>query len=140
FSVASEAGEPTLIGSNDPKNESEAYETQMISPDLATPYIQQWNLSAQWEFKPNWLFEIGYVGSKGTKLLQIANQNQALDVSRVGFLPRAGVPGGGFTGNYYQIVKGKFVNLKTPPPGCDLFDDPDECVIPAGFRGPALGL
>src|SRR5262245_2071946 len=72
FSVGFDGGEPILIGSNDPKNEFEAYETQMVSPNLATPYIQQWNLNAQWEFKPNWLIEIGYVGSKGTKLLQIA--------------------------------------------------------------------
>jgi hypothetical protein len=112
----------------------------MISSNLATPYIQQWNLNAQWEFKPNWLIEIGYVGSKGTKLLQIINQNQALDVNRLGFLPRAGVPGGGFIGNYYTIDDDTFVNLKTPPRGCDLFDDPDECVIPAELRGPALGF
>jgi Carboxypeptidase regulatory-like domain len=140
FSVVFDDGSPILIGSNDPKNEFEAFETQMVSPDLATPYIQQWNLNAQWEFKPNWLFEIGYVGSKGTKLLQIANQNQALDINRLGLLPRAGVPGGGFIGNYYQVVNDKFVNLKTPPPGCDLFDDPDACVIPAELRGPALGF
>jgi hypothetical protein len=140
FSVGFDDGEPMLVGSNDPDTEFEAYETQMISPTLATPYIQQWNLNAQWEFKPNWLIEIGYVGSKGTKLLQIINQNQALDISRLGFLPRAGVPGGGFIGNYYTIDDDTFINLKTPPPGCDLFDDPDECVIPAELRGPALGF
>jgi carboxypeptidase family protein len=141
FSVGFDDGEPMLVGSNDPDTEFEAYETQMISPKLATPYVQQWNLNAQWEFKPNWLIEIGYVGSKGTKLLQIINQNQALDLSRVGFLPRDGVPGGGFTGNYFAIDDDdNFVNLKTPPPGCDLLDDPDECVIPAELRGPALGF
>ena len=113
----------------------------MILTDLATPYIQQWNLNAQWEFaKPNWLIEIGYVGSKGTKLLQLANQNQAFDIDRVGLLRRAGVPGGGFTGNFYQIDDDTFVNLKTPPAGCDLLDDPDECVIPAELRGPMLGF
>jgi hypothetical protein len=140
FKVGFDDGEPILVGSNDPGNEFEAFETQMISPELATPYIQQWNLNAQWEFKPNWLIEIGYVGSKGTKLLQIANQNQALDINRVGLLPRAGVPGGGFTGNFYRIDDDTFVNLKTPPPGCDLLDDPDECVIPAELRGPMLGF
>ena len=140
FSVGFDDGEPILVGSNDPDNEFEAFETQMISPDLATPYIQQWNLNAQWEFKPNWLIEIGYVGSKGTKLLQLANQNQAFDIDRVGLLRRAGVPGGGFTGNFYQIDDDNFVNLKTPPAGCDLFDDPDECVIPAELRGPMLGF
>ncbi|HKQ72285.1 MAG TPA: carboxypeptidase-like regulatory domain-containing protein [Blastocatellia bacterium] len=140
FGIGFDDGEPFLVGSNDPGNEFEAFETQMISPDLATPYIQQWNLNAQWEFKPNWLIEVGYVGSKGTKLLQLANQNQALDIDKVGLLRRAGVPGGGFTGNYFQVVNDRFVNVKTPPPGCDIFDDPDECVIPAELRGPLLGL
>lgn len=140
FLVGFDDGEPILIGSNDPDNEFEAFETQMISPNLATPYIQQWSLNAQWEFRPNLLLEIGYVGSKGTKLLQLANQNQPFDIDRVGSLRRPGVPGGSFTGNYYQIVNDRFVNVRTPPPGCDLLDDPDECVIPGELRGPLLGL
>lgn len=140
FSVGFDDGTPQLEGSNAPGSEFEAFETQMVSPDLATPYIQQWSLNAQWEFRQNWLVEIGYVGSKGTKLLQIANQNQPLDIDRVGFLKRPGVPGGGFTGNYYTIENDQFVNVKTPPPGCDLFDDPDACVVPAELRGALLGL
>ncbi len=140
FLVGFDDGEPILVGSNDPDNEFEALETQMISPNLATPYIQQWSLNAQWEIRPNLLLEIGYVGSKGTKLLQQANQNQPFDIDQVGLLRRPGVPGGGFTGNYYQIVNDRFVNLRTPPPGCDLFDDPGECVIPGELRGPLLGL
>jgi hypothetical protein len=86
------------------------------------------------------MLEIGYVGSKGSKLLQWANLNQAIDIDQVGFLPRTGVPGGGFTGNYYDIVNDTFVNLKTPPPGCDVEDDPGECVIAGELRGPLLGL
>jgi outer membrane receptor protein involved in Fe transport len=31
-------------------------------------YMQQWNFNIQSNFKPNWLFDIGYVGSKGTRL------------------------------------------------------------------------
>jgi hypothetical protein len=138
--VGFDDGEPILVASTDPDNEFEALETQMVSPDLVTPYIQQWNLNAQWEFSSNWLLEIGYVGSKGTHLLQIANQNQPLDIDEVGFLPRAGVPGGGFGGNYYDIVDDEFVNLKKPPPGCDVFDDPGECVIPGELRGRLLGF
>jgi hypothetical protein len=112
----------------------------MVSPDLVTPYIQQWNLGAQWEFRPDWLLEIGYVGSKGTHLLQIANQNQPLDIDVVGFLPRPGVPGGGFPGNYYDIADDEFVPRKTPPPGCDIFDDPGECTIAGELRGRVLGF
>jgi hypothetical protein len=140
MSIGFDDGEPILVASTDPDNEFEALETQMVSPDLVTPYLQQWNLGAQWEFRPNWLLDIGYVGSKGTHLLQIANQNQPLDIDQIGFLPRAGVPGGGFIGNYYDIVNDKFVNLRTPPPGCDVFDDPGECVISGELRGRLLGF
>jgi hypothetical protein len=141
MSVAFDDGEPILVGSNDPDNEFEALETQMVSPDLQTPRLQQWSLNTQWEFRPDWLLEVGYIGTKGDHLLQFINQNQALDIDALGgFQPRAGVPGGGFTGNYYTVVNDRFVNTKTPPPGCDLFDDPGECVVPQELRGPLLGL
>jgi hypothetical protein len=141
MSVGFDDGEPILVGSNDPDNEFEALETQMVSPDLQTPHLQQWSVNTQWEFRPNWLLEVGYIGTKGNNLLQFINQNQALDIDALGgFQRRAGVPGGGFTGNYYTIVNDRFVNVKTPPAGCDLFDDPGECVIPNELRGPLLGL
>ena len=105
FSIAFDDDEPILVGSNDPDNEFEALETQMVSPDLKTPYMQQWSINTQWEFRTNWLLEIGYVGSKGSNLLQFVNQNQALDIAAIGgFLARPGVPGGGFTGNYYDLM------------------------------------
>ena len=131
-------GEPILVTNLDPENEFEALETQMVPPDLATPYTQQWSLSTQWEFLPDWLLEVGYVGTKGTKLLQAINANQPLDVNALGFLPRAGVPGGGFTSNYYTIVNDQFVS--TPTPTCDLTDDPGDCTISAELRGRLLGL
>jgi Carboxypeptidase regulatory-like domain/TonB dependent receptor len=46
------------------------------SEDLATPYIQQYNIGLQWNFAKNYLFDIGYVGNKGTKLLQMVTLNQ----------------------------------------------------------------
>ena len=138
MSVGFDDGEPILIGSNDPNNEFEALETQMVSPDLQTPRLQQWSLNTQWEFRPNWLLEVGYIGTKGEHLLQFINQNQAFDIDALGgFLPRAGVPGGGFIGNYFQVVDDRFVNLRTPP--CDLRVT-DDCIIAAELRGPILGL
>jgi outer membrane receptor protein involved in Fe transport len=139
MSIGFDDGEPILVGDNDPDTEFEAFETQMVSTELVTPYMQQWNLTTQWEFRPNWLLEVGYVGSRGSKLLQWANLNQALDVDEIGFLARPGVPGGGFTGNYYDIVDDEFVNRDTPPEGC-IEDDPGDCVIPGELRGPLLGL
>lgn len=47
-----------------------------VDPNLRTPYTQQYNLNVQYEFIKNWLLEVGYVGSKGTKLLQVITLNQ----------------------------------------------------------------
>ena len=47
-----------------------------IDPQLRTPYIQQYNTNVQWEFANDFLLEVGYVGSKGTKLLQVITLNQ----------------------------------------------------------------
>jgi len=47
-----------------------------IDPKLRTPYIQQYNANVQWEFAHDFLLEAGYVGSKGTKLLQVITLNQ----------------------------------------------------------------
>ncbi len=47
-----------------------------VDPNLATPYVQQYNAGVQWEFARNTVLEVGYVGNKGTKLLQIINVNQ----------------------------------------------------------------
>ena len=47
-----------------------------IDPELRTPYIQQYNANVQWEFANDFLLEAGYVGSKGTKLLQVITLNQ----------------------------------------------------------------
>jgi hypothetical protein len=135
--VGFDDGEPILVGDNDPDTEFEAFETQMISTTLTTPFLQQWNVTMQWELRPNWMLEAGYVGSRGHKLLQWANLNQAIDIDTIGFLPRAGVPGGGFTGNYYEIIDDTFVNRRTLPAGCE---DPGDCVIPGELRGPLLGL
>ena len=38
--------------------------------------MQQFNWNVQWEFYKDYLLEVGYVGSKGTKLLQVITLNQ----------------------------------------------------------------
>lgn len=47
-----------------------------VDPELSTPYVQQYNANIQWELFRDYLLEVGYVGSKGTKLLQIVSLNQ----------------------------------------------------------------
>jgi hypothetical protein len=86
------------------------------------------------------MFDIGYVGTKGTKLQQIYNINRAIDVDTVGVMPRPGIPGG-LIGNYYGPSSGgRFVNLKTPPPSCDVLVNPSACVVDPEVRSPLLGF
>ena len=47
-----------------------------VDPELSTPYVQQYNANVQWELFKDYLLEVGYVGSKGTKLLQTVTLNQ----------------------------------------------------------------
>lgn len=49
---------------------------QAIQRDLRTPYMQHWNLNVQRELGRNRVLEVGYVGSKGTKLLSARDLNQ----------------------------------------------------------------
>ena len=41
-----------------------------------TPYVQNWNLNVQQKLAQNTSLEIGYVGSKGTKLVRLFDANQ----------------------------------------------------------------
>ncbi|MBI3403930.1 MAG: TonB-dependent receptor [Acidobacteria bacterium] len=47
-----------------------------IQRDLRTPYVQHWNLNIQREIGTGRVFEIGYVGTKGTRLLNGRDTNQ----------------------------------------------------------------
>jgi outer membrane receptor protein involved in Fe transport len=44
--------------------------------NLRTPYVQSWNLNVQQELGNSLAFEIGYVGTKGTKLTRLYDKNQ----------------------------------------------------------------
>jgi hypothetical protein len=48
-----------------------------IEKNWKTPMTQQWNLNLQYEFAPNMLWEIGYVGSRGEHLVLFREPDQA---------------------------------------------------------------
>ena len=48
----------------------------MIDPHFRDGYMQQWNLDLQYELRPNWMIDLAYVGSKGTHLTNVIDQNQ----------------------------------------------------------------
>ena len=46
------------------------------NPNLRTPYVQNWNLNIQQSLSNHAVLQIGYVGSKGTKLFRFRDINQ----------------------------------------------------------------
>jgi len=46
-----------------------------LDKDLSLPYAQDWNLNIERSFGTNWLFEAGYVGTKGTRLPRFIEGN-----------------------------------------------------------------
>ena len=58
----------------------------VTDPNLATPYMQHFNLNLQYQFLSDFVFELGYVGTTGSKLLQFQDLNQPI------FVPGASTP------------------------------------------------
>jgi len=56
----------------------------MPDPNLRSPYVQQWNLSIEHDFK-GFILDLRYVGNHGTKLLRALDFNQ-IDINAGGFL------------------------------------------------------
>lgn len=45
-------------------------------PNLKAGNVQQWNMTIQYSLAKDWIFEVGYVGNKGTHLSRFWNANQ----------------------------------------------------------------
>jgi hypothetical protein len=54
-----------------------------LSPNLPLPYAQDWDLNLQRSFGKNLLFEVGYVGTKGTKLPRFIEANPTVYIPGV---------------------------------------------------------
>lgn len=52
-------------------------------------FIQEWTADVQQQIGQNWLFDMGYVGTRGLRLVQETDPNQAMNLSTV---PAADVP------------------------------------------------
>lgn len=61
----------------------------VTDPHLATPYMQHFNINLQYQFFSDFVFELGYVGTSGTKLLQFQDLNQPIFIPGV---DQAGTP------------------------------------------------
>lgn len=61
-------------------------QVNFVAADLKTPYVQQYNLTVQQEIARDYVFEVGYVGTKATNLLGTVEVNPPV------FIPGASTP------------------------------------------------
>jgi hypothetical protein len=61
-----------------PRTPASALTVPSISQSITSPYNQQYGLNIQYEFAKDFLWQVGYVGSKGTHLTGCVEFNQAL--------------------------------------------------------------
>jgi hypothetical protein len=87
-----------------------------VTPNLPLPYTQDWDLNLQRSFGSDLLFEIGYVGTKGTKLPRFIEGNPATYVP--GFNAVTGQPNS-TSGNADQ---------RRLYSGCTLADPQSSCI------------
>ena len=106
-------GDP--FGGTNPFNGSFATPMTLLTmePNLRLPYAQDWNLNFQRSFGSNWLLEVGYVGTKGTKLPRFIEGNPAV------FVP-------GETGGQPNSTEDN-VNYRRLYSGCTLADPTGPC-------------
>ena len=55
---------------------------QVMDPRMRTPYVQQWNLTYQLQAAKDMVVEVGYVGTKGTKMVQPVDLNTQVGTGR----------------------------------------------------------
>jgi hypothetical protein len=67
---------PTVAPPPSPLNDASS-----IAPNLVNPYYQRWSFSIQRELASGYLFDVGYVGSKGTKLFATEQLNPIVPAS-----------------------------------------------------------
>jgi outer membrane receptor protein involved in Fe transport len=87
-----------------------------LTPNLPLPYAQDWDLSLQRSLASSLLLEVGYVGTKGTKLPRFIEGNPAIYVP--GINPVTGQPNS-TSGNADQ---------RRLYSGCTLNDLPSSCI------------
>jgi hypothetical protein len=86
-----------------------------LSPKLPLPYSQDWDLNVQHSFGDDFLLEVGYVGTKGTKLPRFIEGNPAL------YVP-------GFDSSGQPLSTSGNADQRRLYSGCTLNDPPSSCV------------
>jgi outer membrane receptor protein involved in Fe transport len=87
-----------------------------LAPKLPLPYSQDWDLNIQRSFGSDLLFEVGYVGTKGTKLPRFIEGNPAV------YVP-------GFDSSGQPLSTSSNADQRRLYSGCTLADSPSSCVF-----------
>ena len=87
-----------------------------LDPHLRLPYAQDWNFTVEHSFGQGWLLDLGYVGTKGTKLPRFIESNPAVLCSTLPASERASCISG----------EQQDVNVFRPYSGCTP-DSPGTC-------------
>ena len=85
-----------------------------LTPNLPLPYSQDWDLNIQRSFGSDLLLEIGYVGTKGTKLPRFIEGNPAI------YIP-------GFDSSGQPLSTSGNADQRRLYSGCTLADPPSSC-------------
>lgn len=86
-----------------------------LTPKLPLPYSQDWDLNLQHSFGDDFLFEAGYVGTKGTKLPRFIEGNPAI------YVP-------GFNSSGQPLSTSGNADQRRLYSGCTLNDPPSSCI------------
>jgi hypothetical protein len=70
------------LGTTGPLQSGYHYPINMdsLDPRIRLPYAQDWNLTIERSFGKDWLLDVGYVGTKGTKLTRLVEADPAVYV------------------------------------------------------------
>lgn len=86
-----------------------------LTPNLPLPFSQDWDLNIQHSFSSDLLLEVGYVGTKGTKLPRFIEGNPAI------YMP-------GFDESGQPLSTSGNADQRRLYSGCTLADSPGSCI------------
>ncbi|OLE88085.1 MAG: hypothetical protein AUG08_09965 [Acidobacteria bacterium 13_1_20CM_2_55_15] len=96
---------PNVVANFDPNTVKP--QLQVVSNDLKTPYIMQYNLAIQRQLPWNWDLTVGYAGSRGNHLIRVGDINLApwivVDGVKV-FQPQLGRRNPNFVGVWQRVT------------------------------------
>ena len=96
-----------------------------IDPRIRTPYNQQWHFGFQYQLPSDTLLDISYAGSRGLKLFNFYNGNQALPATDPQFTTLCNDPAAGITPANCPTAPRRPAKIcdNANPPNCDpVFD------------------